>query len=97
MAVFWDFVLFSLIQITDVSEVLSAPIIRAMMEAVSTSKPLVNIYQITQCNIPVNSHLHTRRRENLKSCLKLGHERFLPYPFRLILCTLIILSFIASY
>jgi hypothetical protein len=28
---------------------------------------MVMIYQTTRCNIPENSHLHTRRRENLKS------------------------------
>jgi hypothetical protein len=36
------------------------------MEAASTSKTLVNFYQTTRCNIPEDSHLHTRRRENLK-------------------------------
>jgi hypothetical protein len=41
------------------------------MEAASTSETLVNFYQTTRrCN-PKDSHLHTRRRENLKS-----------YPFR---------------
>jgi hypothetical protein len=39
----------------DVSEVFAASIIALMMEAVSTSETSVNI------------HLHTRRRENLKS------------------------------
>jgi hypothetical protein len=54
---------------TNVSEVLAASIIKAMMmmEALSTSKTLVNFYQTTRCNNPENSHLHTRRRENLKS------------------------------
>jgi hypothetical protein len=44
---------------TDVSEVLTACTIRAM--------PLVNVYQNTGNNIPEDSHLHTRRRQNLKS------------------------------
>jgi hypothetical protein len=39
----------------------------ALMEAASTSKTSVNFYQITLRNNPENSHLHTRRRENLKS------------------------------
>jgi hypothetical protein len=42
-------------------------IIALMMEAVSTSETTVNFYQTTRCNIPEDSHLHTRRRENLKS------------------------------
>jgi hypothetical protein len=37
-----------------------------MMEAVSTSKMSLNFYQTTRRNIPEDSHLHTRRRENLK-------------------------------
>jgi hypothetical protein len=38
-----------------------------IMEAVSTSETSVNFYQISERNIPENSHLHNRRRENLKS------------------------------
>jgi hypothetical protein len=41
-----------------------------MIEAVSTSETSVNFYQTTRRNIPENSHLHTRRRENLKSQLQ---------------------------
>jgi hypothetical protein len=41
-----------------------------MMEAASTSETLVNFYQTTQCYNPEDSHLHTRRCENLKSYLK---------------------------
>jgi hypothetical protein len=37
-----------------------------MIEAASTSESPVNFYQITRSNIPEDSHLHTRRRENLK-------------------------------
>jgi hypothetical protein len=40
-----------------------------MMEAVSSSETSVNIYQTTRHNIPEDSHLHIRRRENLKSHL----------------------------
>jgi uracil DNA glycosylase len=39
------------------------------MEAASTSEMLVNFYQTTRRNNPGDSHLHTRRRENLKSHL----------------------------
>jgi hypothetical protein len=38
-----------------------------MMETVSSSETSVNICQTTRCNIPEDSHLHTRL-ENLKSC-----------------------------
>jgi hypothetical protein len=40
----------------------------AMMEAARTSETLVNSYQTTRrYNSEEDSHLHTRRRENLKS------------------------------
>jgi hypothetical protein len=38
-----------------------------MMEAVSTSETSVNFYQTTRRNILQDSHIRTRRRENLKS------------------------------
>jgi hypothetical protein len=38
-----------------------------MMEAANTFETSVTFYQTTRCNIPEDSHLHTRRRENLKS------------------------------
>jgi hypothetical protein len=37
------------------------------MDAVNSSETSVNIYQTTRHNIPDDSHLHSRRRENLKS------------------------------
>jgi hypothetical protein len=37
-----------------------------MTEAASTSETSVNFYQTTWRNIPEDSYLHTRRRENLK-------------------------------
>jgi hypothetical protein len=53
---------------TDVSEVRTASIIRTlMMEALSTSETSVILYETTRRNIPEDSHIHTRRRENLKS------------------------------
>jgi hypothetical protein len=48
-------------------EVLAASIIRAMMEAESTSETSVIFVQTTWRNNPEDSRLHTRRRENLKS------------------------------
>jgi hypothetical protein len=42
-------------------------LIHLIMEAVSISEKFVNFYQTTQRNIPEDSHLHTRSRENLKS------------------------------
>jgi hypothetical protein len=38
-----------------------------MMEATNTSETSVNFYQTTRRNIREVSHLHTRRRDNLKS------------------------------
>jgi hypothetical protein len=50
--------------------VLASSIIKAIalaMEAASTSGMSVNVCQTTQRNNPEDSHLHIRRRENLKS------------------------------
>jgi hypothetical protein len=38
-----------------------------MMEVASTSETSANFCQTTRRNNPKDSHLHTRRRENLKS------------------------------
>jgi hypothetical protein len=46
---------------------LAASINALMMEAASTSETSVNFYQISRRSNPEHSHLHTRRRENLKS------------------------------
>jgi 16S rRNA C1402 (ribose-2'-O) methylase RsmI len=58
---------------TDVSEVLTASIIRAMIaliiEAARTSETLVNFYQTTRRYNPEHSHLRTHRLENLISYL----------------------------
>jgi hypothetical protein len=40
-----------------------------MMEAARTSETLVQLYQTTLCYNPEDSHLHTHRRQNLKSYL----------------------------
>jgi hypothetical protein len=61
MVVSWVVVPCILVKFTDVSEVHAASIIRAM------SKPRAAHYQTTRRNNPENSHLHTHRRENLKS------------------------------
>jgi hypothetical protein len=42
-----------------------------MMKAAGTSETLVNFYQTTRRNNPEDSHLHTRRRKNLKSHKKI--------------------------
>jgi hypothetical protein len=42
-------------------------LIALMMEAVQSSETLVNSYQPTQLCNPEDSHLHTHRRETLKS------------------------------
>jgi hypothetical protein len=44
-------------------------IIALMMEAARTSETLVNCYQTTRRYNPEDSHLHTHRRDNLKSYL----------------------------
>jgi hypothetical protein len=46
--------------------VLAASIIRAMMEAGSTSETSANFYQTTQSYNREDSHLHACHRENLK-------------------------------
>jgi hypothetical protein len=51
---------------------LASSIIALMMEEASTSETWVNFYQTTRRNNPEDSHLQTRRCENLKS-----HDDFL--------------------
>jgi hypothetical protein len=46
-------------------------LIALMMEAASTSETSVNFYQTTRRYNTEDSHVHTRRRENLKSYLEL--------------------------
>jgi hypothetical protein len=46
---------------------LAASIVVLMMEAASSSETSANVYQTTRRKNPEDSHLHTRRRENLKS------------------------------
>jgi hypothetical protein len=62
MAVFWIVVPCSLVEVFRRFRGLIA----LMMEAANTSEMSVNICQTTQRNNPEDSHLHTRRRENLK-------------------------------
>jgi hypothetical protein len=44
------------------------------MEAARTSETLVNFYQTTRRYNPEDSHLHTNRRENLKSYLNIRYH-----------------------
>jgi hypothetical protein len=53
--------------LTDVSQELAASVIAMMMLAVSFSETSVNLCQSTRRNIPQDSHLHTRRSDDLKS------------------------------
>jgi hypothetical protein len=46
---------------------LTTAITALMMEAVSTSEMSVSFYQTIRRNIPEDSHLYTRRCENLKT------------------------------
>jgi hypothetical protein len=62
MAVFWDGAPCSLVDIKRRFRGAYASNIR-----VRSSEIKVIIYQTARRNIPVDSHLHTRRRENLKS------------------------------
>jgi hypothetical protein len=64
--VFWNVVLCSLVGVDQISDVLAASIISAvMMEGTSTSGMSPNFYQTTQCNIPEDSLL---QQENM--CVK---------------------------
>jgi hypothetical protein len=68
--VLWDERRVVTLKLTDVSEVHTASIIRAialMMEAVRISETSINLNVNTLHYIPEDSKLHTRRFENLKS------------------------------
>jgi hypothetical protein len=52
-----------------------AVFIALMMEAASTSETSANFYQTARRNNPEDSHLRTRRRENLKSHLTNKYSR----------------------
>jgi hypothetical protein len=60
MAVFWDVAPCSQVNI-------DGRFIAVMMEAVNITEASVNLYETTWRNIPEDSHLHARRRENQKS------------------------------
>jgi hypothetical protein len=53
-------------KLTDVQEVLTDSIIRAI-KTVSTSETSVSLHKTTRYNIAEDGHLHSRRRENLRS------------------------------
>jgi hypothetical protein len=62
MTLFWVVAQCSLVEVSDVSAVLAASIIRVMitlmMEAVNTSEISVNFYQTAWCNNAEDSHLY---------------------------------------
>jgi hypothetical protein len=51
-------------------------LITLIMEVASTSETSVNFYQTTQCNIPLDGHLHSCCHENLKSHLEKCYVSF---------------------
>jgi hypothetical protein len=62
-------------RLTDVSDVLTASIIKAMriMQAVNTSETSVNFYQTTWNNIPETGHLHLAlevEHTNTQTCIR---------------------------
>jgi hypothetical protein len=65
--VFWEVGQCSLIGVSDVSELRTASIIMAMMEAVCTSETSVHSNETIRRHIPKESQLHTRHRENVES------------------------------
>jgi hypothetical protein len=72
MTVFWEVAPCSLVEIELHFRGAYASIITLMMEAVSTFETLVSFCQTTRRDIPEDSHLHIRLRENLKCHLKFG-------------------------
>jgi hypothetical protein len=54
-------------------------LIALMMEAARTSETSVNFYQTTRRYNPEDSHLHTNRRENLKSYKVTANNVEIPY------------------
>jgi hypothetical protein len=65
MTAFWDIPPRSLVEETDVSELRTVSISRAI-EAVRTSETSAYFNEVTWRYIPESCHLHTRDRENLK-------------------------------
>jgi hypothetical protein len=71
MAVFWVVAPHSLVEVYQ-------RFIALMMEAARTSETLVNFYQTTRRYNPEDSHLHTHRRENLKSYVVMFLQEWKP-------------------
>jgi hypothetical protein len=72
MAVFWAVAPCNLVEVYQrfrgtCCSIIRVVMIALMMEAARTSETPVSFYQTTRRNSPKGSHLHTRRRENLKS------------------------------
>jgi hypothetical protein len=81
MTVFWDVELCSPVEIDrrfSGAYCLHHLVLMALMkEPVNTSETSVNFYQTTRPNNPEESHLYTRRRENLKSHLERVSSKYI--------------------
>jgi hypothetical protein len=66
-AVFWDVAPCSLVEVYRRFRGAYCLHYQGDEEAANTSETSVNLYQIIRHNDPEDSHLHTRRHENLKS------------------------------
>jgi hypothetical protein len=69
MAVIWDVVLCSLVELAGVSEVHEASIITVLIKVASTPKTSVRLCQARWHNIPEDRYLHICHRQNLKAHL----------------------------
>jgi hypothetical protein len=67
MALFWEVAPCSLVDTNRLSEKLTISIIMSILEAGSSSKTSVNIYQIAGSNIPEGISLHNRQIGKLKN------------------------------
>jgi hypothetical protein len=78
MTVFWDVEPCSLVDVYG-RYIGAVFIVKAMMEAESTSETSVTFYQTTRRNIPEDSNFHACRRENLKSHIQIKGARNLDH------------------
>jgi hypothetical protein len=57
------------------------------MEAVSSSETSVNFYRASWRNSPEDSHIHLRRRENLKSHVRIYYRMIIKVNLWSLMCT----------